>query len=208
MQSYLITGTKERVDKEIDKLIENIKALRLDFQVSKISDTKDLKEFTSKKLAQKTAIVINNFEKISEESQNAMLKNLEEPQENLFYILTAGSLNTILPTIISRCLLIETKTENSLEKEVEEKIKNFLRNKQGEKLKFTTNIKDREEASLFLSNIIFFLHKSLINEIDYNYKNILKSLKIAEYTLKNVKGNGNITLQLTNFVLNLGQHDN
>lgn len=47
-------------------------------------------------------IVIHSADSMNDESQNALLKVLEEPPENCFFILTAHSTDFLLPTILSR----------------------------------------------------------------------------------------------------------
>ncbi|MBI2465323.1 AAA family ATPase [Candidatus Shapirobacteria bacterium] len=48
-------------------------------------------------------ILINDAEKLNAESQNALLKNLEEPGAGNYFILTTNRPLALLPTIISRC---------------------------------------------------------------------------------------------------------
>jgi DNA polymerase III subunit delta' len=47
-------------------------------------------------------VVIDEADKMSAEAQNALLKNIEEPPEKTIFILTAPSVNSVLPTIASR----------------------------------------------------------------------------------------------------------
>ena len=54
----------------------------------------------------KTVIVITNIEKMRKEAANAFLKLLEEPSENLIFILTTDHIHSLLPTITSRCQII------------------------------------------------------------------------------------------------------
>lgn len=55
----------------------------------------------------KRVVLIDNIELMQEESSNAFLKTLEEPDENLIFILTSSSKSTLLPTILSRCAIFE-----------------------------------------------------------------------------------------------------
>lgn len=48
-------------------------------------------------------VLIQNVDHLQSESQNALLKKLEEPGVNNFFILTTNHPNLLLPTIISRC---------------------------------------------------------------------------------------------------------
>jgi len=49
-------------------------------------------------------ILIDNVENLNKNSVNALLKIIEEPNENIFFILINNSEKTILPTLKSRCL--------------------------------------------------------------------------------------------------------
>jgi uncharacterized protein (DUF1778 family) len=51
-------------------------------------------------------IFIRSLENLETAAQNALLKNLEEPGVNRFFILTTSNPKLILPTILSRCHLI------------------------------------------------------------------------------------------------------
>jgi DNA polymerase-3 subunit delta' len=47
--------------------------------------------------------IINNFDVSTEEAQNKLLKVLEEPQQNVFFLLGVKNEEKVLPTIKSRC---------------------------------------------------------------------------------------------------------
>ena len=49
-------------------------------------------------------ILIDNVENLNKNSVNALLKIIEEPNENIFFILINNSEKNILPTLKSRCL--------------------------------------------------------------------------------------------------------
>jgi DNA polymerase III subunit delta' len=57
--------------------------------------------------AGKKIFIINDAEDMNEESQNALLKILEEPRENQIFILTTSRVSGILPTVISRCKAVK-----------------------------------------------------------------------------------------------------
>lgn len=48
-------------------------------------------------------VILANIEKMKPNIANTFLKTLEEPAENLMFILTTDNFNALLPTIISRC---------------------------------------------------------------------------------------------------------
>ena len=55
------------------------------------------------------------------------------------------------------------------------------------------NIKDRDEAIRYIKNLIYLDHE----------KNDFKNMENYLQTLQNLKANGNVSLQLTNFVVKM-----
>ncbi|MBR3252465.1 hypothetical protein IKF84_00075 [Candidatus Saccharibacteria bacterium] len=68
-------------------------------QVRKMIDTLTTKQDTSR------FVVIRPADKLSEEAENAILKSLEEPKENVHFVLVTESLSKLLPTILSRAAI-------------------------------------------------------------------------------------------------------
>ena len=128
------------------------------------------------------------------------MKNLEEPQENLYYILTANSLAAVLPTIVSRCQVI--KTTYNLQPTTYNKNENFFQMGLGQKLAYTDKIKDRGEAENFVQELIFELH-NLLRTTKENYAVLAQNLQNLSRTLVYLKANGNVNLQLTRMVIDL-----
>ena len=52
-------------------------------------------------------ILIDNIENLNKNSVNALLKVIEEPNENIFFILINNNEKNILPTLMSRCLIFK-----------------------------------------------------------------------------------------------------
>jgi len=156
------------------------------FTLQKMEDARELKKFVKFSFAEKTAIVIKNIDTITPEAGNAFLKNLEEPNKNLIYILTADNLKNVLPTIVSRCQIVKLSTVYSLQPTVNKTV-NY---------KDVLNIKDRTEAIKFIENLIYLDHEKNIFQ---NQENYLQSLK-------NLKANGNVSLQLLNLVVKMNSH--
>jgi len=50
--------------------------------------------------------IINGADLLNIQSQNALLKTLEEPLKNRYLIITSASKNQLLPTILSRCAIV------------------------------------------------------------------------------------------------------
>lgn len=57
--------------------------------------------------SRKKIFIITDAEDMNEESQNALLKILEEPRENQIFILTSSAVSGILATVVSRCRVVK-----------------------------------------------------------------------------------------------------
>src|SRR5260221_2078148 len=192
MDAYLIVGQAE-------EYIKQLKGKIVEFPFVKIADVRELARFTRLKLIEKTVIVLRDFDKASEEAQNAFLKALEEPQENLTYILTATNIEKILPTIVSRCEVEEVYGISYIvSSENKEKYNNFIKADTGGKLKIISAINKRDEAIEFVKNLIISVHEMFLENPE-----MVGLIEAANKTLTNLEANGNVTLQLTNFVVNI-----
>lgn len=78
-----------------------------------ISAVRTLKKFLSQKPFNHNSkiIFIPEIENLNSESQNALLKTLEEPGDNNYLILTSTNITQLLPTIISRCQKIKISSD-------------------------------------------------------------------------------------------------
>ena len=57
--------------------------------------------------AERKIFIIDNFDRSTLEAQNKLLKVLEEPNKNMYYLLSTSNLEAVLPTIKSRCFKVE-----------------------------------------------------------------------------------------------------
>lgn len=64
--------------------------------------------------------IINEGEKMTVQAQNALLKTLEEPPEYAVILILTSNVDTLLPTILSRCVVLNMKPVP------DDKIKKFL----------------------------------------------------------------------------------
>lgn len=175
------------------ELARKLGAKILPYTITKIDDIRNLNNFTRLSLTEKTLIFIENINDATPEALNAFLKNLEEPQENLYYALTAPSVRKVIPTIVSRCQIIKVKdVKHEIINEVE--IKEFLTLSVGQRLSFFDKIRVRDEALEFVESLIFFLHA----------KKDLTNMELLIKTLTRLKANGNVNLLLTNLAIKYG----
>ena len=81
--------------------------------IESIRSIKKFVELSSHSIGGKKVILINNAESLTINAANALLKILEEPPENSYLILTAQNISSLLPTIVSRCLMFKAPTPSA-----------------------------------------------------------------------------------------------
>lgn len=73
----------------------------------KIGQWQDLlHEYLSKASDSIRVVIIEGLETARSDFMNALLKSIEEPPRNVYFILITNKRNRVLPTIISRCMLV------------------------------------------------------------------------------------------------------
>jgi len=200
MHAFLVVGKdKEKVREEVGTRVKAIGGRRIDYKVEGIGEVRELRKYLKLKVTEPTVYVIHDFDHVSIEAQNAFLKALEEPQESLSFILTTENEEGVLPTIKSRCFVIQTGGEVKATSEIIKMASDFIDKSGGEKMLAVATVKDRNEAIGFLTNLMI------------GGRELLKSGKAephffeeAQATLNNLERNGNVALQMTNFVVNIG----
>jgi DNA polymerase III delta prime subunit len=202
MHAYLLIGTsEENLNLGINGLTKKLNAKIMEYPLQKIDDVRNLNDLIRLSFSEPTLIVCKNIEGAGEEALNAFLKNLEEPQENIYFALTAPSTRKVLPTIVSRCEIVRT-INNSQFTIYNEDTEKFVKAKTGERLALIDKIKDRAKAIEFAENILMFLHNKLHSDSS-DYQKGAKNIEVVSQTLKNLRANGNVSLQLTNLVISL-----
>ena len=76
--------------------VEEIRRMRADLQIKPYSSPHKI-------------YLIPDAEKLTVQAQNALLKTLEEPPEYAVIILIANGLVSFLPTVLSRCVVLQTR---------------------------------------------------------------------------------------------------
>jgi len=155
----------------------------------------------------KAVVIDANFE-ITTQAQNALLKVLEEPPSNTIILVSVPKKELLLPTIISRCEIIELKEaqisltdEDTLELNIFLNI--LLNGKIGDRLKIAQDVsRNKDEAVLWLEKTSIFVRQKLIE--DYNNPNYLNFLRQLQKTYTIVKStNVNQRTALENLFLSL-----
>ena len=203
MHAYLIVGgNKDQREREINRLIKLHKSRKIEVDFAKIEDVKKLNRYLKFSINKPTAITLDKVDKASLEAQNAFLKNLEEPQSGILFILLVESLYPLPSTIKSRCQVIWLSDNLDIDKDEEDNLKKFIKGDVGKKMMFIKNINSREEAIKFIKSILIIYQKE-IQETKGEKKYLAKEIENAIKTLDALNSNGNIQLQLTNFIVNL-----
>lgn len=121
-QSLLLTGSSGVGLSEISLYIANLinikptvilpeKDEKVDIEkgVLGVEIIRKLYDSTKTKSIDKQIFILDFAEKMTTQAQNAFLKLLEEPNDNVFFILVSNSTSKLLPTILSRVETIEIK---------------------------------------------------------------------------------------------------
>ncbi len=158
-------------------------------------------------------LIIEDAQLLTPEAQNALLKVLEEPPANTHIMLGTESIETLLPTIQSRCqiIILEEEKKELSEKMIEE-LSTFIATLPeltiGEKLKHAEQLaKDKEKALVWIENIIFMLRGQLMQFYIQNenpqsairnpHINILKSFQSLHTLLKTTNVNPRFAIERT-----------
>ena len=113
--------------------------------------------------------IVNEAEKLNSSSANALLKFLEEPEENIVAILITNNIYNVIDTIISRCQIINLKNDNKLIN-IDEDDKLIT-------LELVENIENYKQNMLVYSKNYFK---------DFDYKNIKTILELLLYFYKDI----------------------
>ena len=214
MQSFIIISkNREKAREFVKKMADERKISKFDiysYETEKavgIGDVKSLSKqiFLKPMQGDRKMIVLEAFLGMTMDSQNAFLKVLEEPPLSTTIVILANS-NFFLPTILSRCKLIELDREMDFEKDEEQKLLEILESLKstgvGEKLKLAQDLsKDKEQALIFLEKLIIVARNEMVKREELQFKDYLKVLQ--KYYKEIKQSNVNLRLGLENLFLEI-----
>lgn len=119
-----------------------------------VEAAKKIREHLSLKPYQGThqAVVIIKADNLTPESQNSLLKTLEEPAEDAIIILGTSFEEQLLTTLLSRCQVVRVLDEGSkIEGKFKKKIEKLLSESTEEKFVFIEKLEEKEK---FLEELI------------------------------------------------------
>ncbi len=137
--------------------------------------------------------IINEAEKMTVQAQNAILKTLEEPPAYAVILLLVSNLNTLLPTIVSRCVVLNMKpvSDELVKKYLMEQLQvpdykaevcvAFARGNVG-KAKALASSEDFENVKAEALSLLKYIHDMELNEIIAAIKKIMEyKLEVNDY---------------------------
>ena len=163
--------------------------------------------------ANKIVYIIKNADRLNSSSANSILKFLEEPEDDIIAILLTDNLNMVIPTIKSRCQILnfknvkdifenddKLKTYLSIEDKTDDEIDNLINNsieviKSLEKKKINTLIyekdllqekfKDTNEITILLNFLTYLYMDSLYKKLSKEIKYMVNYEEIIDLVVKN-----------------------
>lgn len=215
MQSFLITASdKKKTSQYISNFLEDMKIdpLDTDFQTFEkslgIQDVRNIqKKISLKPFKGKTkSVIIDVYEGITLEAQNALLKILEEPPANTIIIIATAKKELILPTILSRCKIVSlyekgiglTQEDYS---QLEKNLNTILDGKTGDRLKIAETIsKNKEELHVWFKKMAILIRTKLMEDnCKCKYLDFLREFQKTYKAISSTNVNPRIILE--NFFL-------
>lgn len=149
----------------------------------KINSIREIRRESSRSLFEKgkRIFIILDADGLNDQASNAFLKTLEEPQDNTMFILTTAHPEKILPTIISRCQVIQfdNLTEEEIQVALREResledhrahlIARFANGNYNRAVQLVhSNIQEyRDDVIEFLQRSLHQSRQSILQQIDY-----------------------------------------
>jgi len=186
----------------------------------KVSDIEALQEFLSSSCLErkgKKIYIIHLLENSNKESVNALLKTLEEPNENVYAFITTQNETKLLPTILSRCqilnllpfdkkILKDEVIKEGISEDDAELLSSLLGNKESiienankdSYLKIKDAMKGTLDAlNISFDNAIFFVEKEVIPNIKSkeDTRLYIDLLSLAFKDILKIKIDGDIILK-------------
>ena len=155
-----------------------------------------INDYQSKPDGEYKVYVIFDFDLLTRETPNKILKFLEEPNEDVIGVLVASNKYKILSTIISRCLVFSLKNTNK-KIVVDEyfdsalNILNLLDDKDDKAVAYIQDVLDLKNTD---RNGIKLIFNNILNLLDV----IISYKSIDNYSLKNYNNIDNIVEKISN----------
>tara|TARA_Y100001954_G_C15761665_1_gene579467 strand:+ start:646 stop:1578 length:933 start_codon:yes stop_codon:yes gene_type:complete len=124
-------------------------------------------------------VLIDNIDFLNKNSINALLKVLEEPNLNIFFLLINNN-KKILPTLLSRCINFKINLSHNESQFITEKLLNTKLNHV-----ISNDLLNYYSTPGITYNLVKFGEINNYNLVDYDLKSLLKKLIINNHYKKN-----------------------
>ena len=159
-----------------------------DSKTLKIDQIRKMQEKIAEKpiLSNRKVYLIDDADLMTEESQNCLLKTLEEPPEYAVIILIVSNESKILSTIKSRCVLVKFNllSNDEIKSILPDISDNFIKILEGS-LENSENIEEKQKEYQKLNDIVDLLDKTtlgeLFNKCELLYSNKDDIMSMLEY---------------------------
>lgn len=169
------TNICTKIDKNIYSELKIINPISNVIKKEQLLDLQN--DFKTKPIeGNKRVYIINECDKLNSSSANSILKFLEEPQDDIIAILLTNNISRVLPTIISRCQILNLSNLDSKSKDITEIIhKNYI------KIYDNIEINDKEYINYF-ENLIYYCESIEKDNLKFiiKYKDFFDILKNKE----------------------------
>lgn len=165
---------------ELSKSVSKVEHLSYEYDKFLVKDAEHIFQTHLHKTGENELQIISiYFNSTNRETQNKILKMLEEPRPQTYFFLVLPKLHTLLPTILSRGQVFTYQNKVEIDQEAEdfilgtyvyrlEYIKNFLEEVKDEQ-------KTKQDALEFLEKIEKYIH------VKKDIKSLKKIIQIKEY---------------------------
>lgn len=162
-------------------------------------------------------VVLMNAHTLTLQAANALLKSIEEPNHEQYFLLIATSSSALPRTLVSRCqkLIIAAKNQNPVEpgsdKDLSQYAENLLVRIRNSDLNSRISIiEEIIKHACDKTHLLLELQKIILQELRRNSALLtksqryltLKSLEATEYSRHLLEHNGNLQLSLEHWLLN------
>ncbi len=199
MHAFLLIGDRGKNKKIKEISGKDISGL-ISIDLKKINDVRELQSLTKYESQNEKYYLLNDFQNATTEAMNAFLKILEEPNENINFILCATEDKNILETITSRCRIVRLGYEEDSENiKFAEK---FLKADINKKLELLHSISGKDDALDFLSKLIEGCHPIMLRKGGDSEK-IAQIIESSISAKREILGNANVSIALTKLTIDL-----
>lgn len=188
--------------------------------IKKEQITNLISSFSTKPVFSKyNAYIVKDASKFNASSANALLKFLEEPEDNIIAFFIVNNLQNVIPTIKSRCQIVSCRYDNVSNTglyniQIVEYLEKLYKNKDDllyNRLEMSHIFEERSEWEEYFKNMIYFLLKYYENYDDesekYKFKleknDIISAIDVVKKTIKSIRANGNIEIILDRFAIEM-----